>query len=422
MDEDRRKDIALFKYALIAPVLQKNVKVQMQYFREVSQKGYDVPHIGRRRFKAGTLKEWLRQYRGDGFDALMPKTRNDKGLCRKINDELANDIKESVRKYPVVSCSAIYRLLIAEGKMQVGCMNEGTLRKYIKDNQLKETNPPTPRKKFEKEHVNELWTADCMHGPYIRYGKKKHKVFLIAAIDDRSRVIAGGKFFFHENSISLEIVLKEAIRRFGLPDAIYCDNGSLFQSSHLQLACARLGTALIHSKPYDSPSRGKIERFFRTVRQKFLPFLDIQEIQDINQLNEQFQRWLEKEYHRGFHHAIGTAPMDRFMQEIKQATIKRVLEAELDMAFQITITRKVKNDATVSVRNVLYECPPEFIGKKIQIRYPSDKQEELSIYEDDKPVHRLRKINIHENSSPPAWAIKFQRPESTRTEEDEKND
>lgn len=415
MDEERKKDIALLKYALIAPVLQQNVDVQIQYFRKVTQKEHDVPHIGRRRFKAETLKEWLRQYRRDGFDALMPKTRNDKGRSRKINEQLANDIKESVSKYPDLSCSAIYRLMIAEGKMQSGCMNEGTLRKYIRDNQLKQKNTPTPRKKFEKEHINELWTADCLHGPYIRCNKKKHKVFLIAAIDDRSRVIAEGRFFFHENSISLEIVLKEAVRRFGLPHAIYCDNGPLFQSSHLQLACARLGTALIHSKPYDSPSRGKIERFFRTVRQKFIPFLDIQEIQDIDQLNEQFQRWLEKEYHRGFHHGIGTTPMNRFMQEIKQTTIKRVLQEELDMAFQITITRKVKNDATVSVGNVLYECPPEFIGKKVQIRYPSDQQEQLSLYEDDKPVHRLMKINIHENSNPPAWTIKFRK-------EDDKND
>lgn len=415
MDEDRKKDIALFKYALIAPVLQHNVKFQMQYFREVSQKQYEVPHMGRMRFKAGTLKEWLRQYRRHGFDALMPKTRNDKGLCRKINNQLAQDIKESVEKYPILSCSAIYRLLVTEGRMQIGYMNEGTLRKYIRDNRLRETNPPVLRKKFEKEHVNELWIADCMHGPYIMCGKNKCKVFLIAAIDDRTRMITGGRFFFHENSISLEILLKEAVSRFGLPHAIYCDNGSLFQSSHLQLACARLGTALIHSKPYDSPSRGKIERFFRTVRQKFLPFLDIAEIQDIDQLNDQFQRWLQKEYHRGFHHVIDTDPMSRFMQEIKHTPIKRVSEEELNMAFQITITRKVKNDATVSVGNVLYECPPEFIGKKVQIRYPSDKQKGLTIYEDDKPMHKLTKINIHENSNPPAWAIKFQR-------EDDKND
>jgi putative transposase len=95
-----------------------------------------------------------------------------------------------------------------------------------------------------------------LHGPYIPNGRKKHKVFLIAAIDDHSRMIVGSRFFFRENSICLEMVFKEAIMHFGLPKAFYCDNGSMFSSSHLQLACARLGVALIHSRPYDSPSRG----------------------------------------------------------------------------------------------------------------------------------------------------------------------
>jgi hypothetical protein len=173
------------------------------------------------------------------------------------------------------------------------------------------------------------------------------------------------------------------------------------------LACARLGIALIHSKPYDSPSRGKIERFFRTVRQKFLSFLDVKEIRDIEQLNERFQRWLDKEYHRHFHHGIGTTPMDRLIHALKNNPVKRVTEPELDTAFQITLHRKVKNDSTVSIKNTLYECSPKFIGKKIEIRHPSDNSTDLSIYEDNCPVEKLRKLNIHENAAVPAWEITF---------------
>ena len=409
--DDRKKQIALFKYALIAPVLQRNVQVQMQYFREVSQKHYDVPYGGRRRFKAATLKSRLRLYRRYGFDGLLPKSRVDKGQPRKINASMAEAIKAVVQRYPTLSCSALYRLLISEGKLHASQLTEGTLRKYIKDKGLKDKTPPVARKKFEKEHINELWIADCMHGPYLKCGKKKHKIFLIAIIDDRSRVIVGGRFFFHENSISLEVVLKEAIRRFGLPKVLYCDNGSLFSSSHLQLACARLGVALVHSRPYDSPSRGKIERFIRTVRQKFLPFLDIPEIRDIQQLDSQFGHWLNHEYHREIHHGIGTKPMDRFMDALKDTPIKRATEVQLDRAFQITLSRKVKNDATVSVHGQLYECPAEFIGKKVEIRYPSDKPLELMIYQKDEPLCALKRVNLHENANPPAWGIRFNKEE-----------
>lgn len=406
MDEDKKRtDIALFRYALIAPVIQQNVRAQAEYFRGILGKQYDVPHIGPKRFKFGTLKLWLKQYRRYGFDALKPKIRQDKGNSRKITGDLALAVEEAVRQYPISSCAAIYRLLIAKGHIGMGEISEGTVRDYINANSLKQNNPPQPRKKFEHEHVNDLWIGDCLHGPYIPNGRKKQKVFLIAAIDDHSRMVVGSRFFFQENSICLEMALKEAIMHFGVPKAFYCDNGSLFVSSHLQLACARLGIALIHSRPYDSPSRGKIERFFRTVRQKFLSMLRLPD--SIDDLNEAFALWLQNEYHRHIHYGINTRPIDRFMEDIKNIPVKRPTEEELDTAFQITLHRRVKNDSTVSISGVLYECPAEFIGKKIEIRHPSDKPHNLLIYIQDKPVSKLVKLDAYENAKPPHLGIRF---------------
>jgi len=404
-ESKKRTDIALFRYALIAPVIQENVVAQAEYFREVTQKRYEVPHMGEKRFKAGTLKLWLKQYRRYGFDALKPKTREDKGTSRKITGDLAAAIQEAVKQYPITSCAAIHRLLIAEGHISMGSISEGTVRDYIKGNGLKQQTPPEPRKKFEHEHVNDLWIGDCMHGPYVTNGRKKLKAILVAVIDDHSRMVVGARFFFHENSISLEAVLKDAILHFGLPKAFYCDNGSLFVSSHLQLACARLGIALIHSRPYDSPSRGKIERFNRTVRQKFLSVLRLPD--NIDDLNEAFDLWLQDEYHRHMHYGINARPLDRFMDDIKTTSVKRVTEEELDTAFQITLKRNVKNDSTVSIGGVLYECPTEFIGKKVEIRHPSDKPHDLAIYVQDKPVCKINKLNLHENANPPHLGIRF---------------
>jgi len=412
MDQKHREKIALFKYGIIAPVLNGNTKSQMKYFREIALKKYDVPYQGEKTFKAETFKSWLKIYRKNGIEGLMPKTRKDKGTSRKIDEQLADEIKMVLSIYPNISASAAYKILVSEGKIKMDGIQEQTLRKYIKNNNLKEKVVKTPRKKYEKEHINELWIADAMHGPYINNDKKKKKVFLIAAIDDHSRIITSYGWFFNENSISLEIILKEGIGRFGLPHVLYCDNGSLFSSSHLQLACARLGIALVHSKPYDSASRGKIERFFRTVRQKFLPFLDPQKIKDLAQINDYFKDWLEKEYTNDHHHGINTSPMNRFMEDLQKISIKRATEDELDMAFQITLTRKVKNDSTVSVNSVLYECPTKYIGKKIQIRHPSDKPKELFIYEDEKPRHKLKKVDVYENANTPTFGIKFNQEES----------
>jgi transposase InsO family protein len=199
-----------------------------------------------------------------------------------------------------------------------------------------------------------------MHGPYIVHEGRKRKVFLIGAIDDCSRVIVGARFFFHENSFNLEAVLKEAMIRFGTVKMLYTDNGTpLFISSHLQLACARLGIALVHSKPYDSPSRGKIERFFRTVREKFLSCLDLKEIDSIEDLNISFSRWLDKEYHKSHHSGINARPLDKWMDDMKNITIKRISAKELDLAFYVTIKRRVKNDSTISAK------PSSFVTLRI---------------------------------------------------------
>lgn len=416
MEKKKRRDIALFRYGIIAPVLHGNVAQQMEYFRKVAYRDYEVPHWGKKKYNPQTFKKWLKQYRRYGFDALIPKERDDKGKSRKIDDHLEDAIKEAIAAYPFLSGAALYRLLVSQGTIRVGGINEGTLRKFIKDNGLREKAPPTARKKFEKEHVNQLWTTDCMHGPYIKLDDhpKKHKVFLIAAIDDHSRMICAAGWSTHENSMALEKVLKKGIGRFGLPKTLYCDNGSLFSSSQLQLACARLGIALIHSKPYDSPSRGKIERFFRTLRQKFLPLLDLQEIKDLGQLNQRFETWLEKEYHKHLHTGIGQTPMERFITDSKQTPIKRVSQEQLDTAFQVTIYRTVKNDATVSVNSRLYECPPGYIGKKIQLRYTFDKPLELILYQQQRPLLKLKPCTPHENANVPALGISFTKGEDER--------
>lgn len=412
-NEKKKKEIALFRYSLISPVLVGNVTIQTDYFKEMAQKQHDVPYLGKKRYKPDTFKKWLTIYRRCGFEALQPKERNDKGRSRKINSELIQHIKTALAAFPFLSGSALYRLLLSEGSIQPGGINEGTLRKYIKDNSLREASPTVGRKKFEKEHINELWTADCMHGPYLKFENQafKHKVFLIAAIDDHSRMICARGWFSHENSLSLEKALKISFPCFGLPKALYCDNGSLFSSYHLQLACARLGIALIHSKPYDSPSRGKIERFFRTVRDKFLATLDCASIHNLEQLNTLFERWLEKEYHKQVHSTIGETPMNRYLKDAEQTTIKRVSREQLDTAFQITIQRQVKNDATVSIHSTLYECPVELIGKKIELRYPADNPQDLTIYQNDKPLVAIKKVNVHENANAPLWGISFNKKE-----------
>jgi len=68
-------------------------------------------------------------------------------------------------------------------------------------------------------------------------------------------------------------VYVEALVRRGIPKIVYLSNGKVYRSHLFHAACARLGTTVAHTQPYDAASKGKIERFFRTVRERFLPLL-----------------------------------------------------------------------------------------------------------------------------------------------------
>jgi len=237
-----------------------------------------------------------------------------------------------------------------------------------------------------------------MHGPLVfekEGAKRKRKAILFAMIDDYSRVLVGAQFGLRETTLPIESVLKGALLKFGLATKIYCDNGSSFSSEYFSKTCANLGIALIHSKPYDSPSRGKIERVFRTIREGFL--VDIRETVTLQSLNDQFEIWLRDEYHHKHHTGIDCRPIDRYQTSIARYPRKRVDTGKLEELFLVRVRRKVKLDATVSLKGVIYELPAHTIGKKVDLRYSQESPQEIFLYESDFRSQRIQQVDTKEN-------------------------
>jgi len=407
-DEKKQQSVAIFRYGLIAPAIHMSRTEANRHFSELSKKEYDVPCMGRKKYSVKTLKNWLRQYRNGGIDNLKPAIRTDKGSARKISEDLTLLIKQALKDFPQLSASGIYRMFVKKGHISSSDLSENTLRKYIKDNNLREPDgEKTPRKKYEKENVNELWISDFMYGPYVKDGrKKKRRTYLCVIIDDHSRMIVGWEWSFNGNSIALANALEDAVSTYGVPQVLYCDNGKVFRTEYLQMIAAKLGTALVHSKPYDSSSRGKVERVIRTIRQKFLAWAEPFKL-NLDQLITYFGQWLDSDYHNQFHSGINTSPKERYLDNIQKTKIKTLSKHEIDNIFLNIMTRTVKNDATISINNQLYEVPPEYIGKKVQISFPLDKPAGISLMNSDKPVIRLKKVNLTENANKPYTAIHF---------------
>lgn len=405
MDPKIRDQIALLRHQIISPVLMEGGRAQMAYFRSIEEREFDVPGHGPRKFRAVSMKGWLHRYKKQGFPGLVPRERRDKGSFRKMTPELREKIRCLRQGNRELSLGRFYDRCVRDGIL--GAKGHGlgieTLRRFLKaEGLLRRTQaaPSQPRKRFEMSRFGELWTADFMHGPEVlpnAASPRRKKAILMAIIDDYSRLIVGAEFGFQENTLLLERAFKSAILSFGCPDRLYVDNGASFSSAYLSRVCAHVGIGLVHSKPYDSPSRGKIERFFRTVREGFLATLHPHSQATLPQLNALFQTWLRAEYHHRHHGGIDARPIDRWQASLSLYPLKRIDEERLDEFFMVSVERTVTKDCTVSYAGVIYEVPPQYVGKRVEIRYVQDKPEVIYLYDQEIRVGRIQPVDTVAN-------------------------
>ena len=396
------RDWAVFRYGLISEAVRPLAgQVVHQILARVAAGQHQLPDGSVRRYNVSTLRMWLGKYRHGGLDALMPKARSDKGAFRAIDDDTAEAIARYRVQHRQVSVKLFWEMLHEDEVLGPGVtICEATLRRFLTARGLarKKRGPAKARAKYEMPFANDLWVADFMHGPKIKIDGRRRRAILCAIIDDHSRVVVGGRFALTEGIDDILHTLSEAILTYGVPKRLYCDNGPAFVARHLKEACGRIGCSLLHSDPYDSPSRGKVERFNRTVRQRFMPRLDEPNLASLEDLNCAFEHWLRQDYHLRRHGGIRMKPLDRYLTSAEETQITRLSEQEIDHAFMGRITRVVRNDATVKVNNLFYEVPPEFIGARCDLRFPIASPEKLFLYRDDKQVTRIKQVDLAENA------------------------
>jgi transposase InsO family protein len=397
MEKDIRERIALKRYKIISPVLAEPARAQNEYFRQQARQEHDFPRYGLRKVGVSTMKAWLRKYRLKGFDALKPKDRSDGGRSRRLGEQTIKVIEVKCKAYPHLSAQKLYEELRDQRLLGDPPVHYNTLLRIVKTQGWLAVKKRTDaRKAYELENVNDLWICDFLHGPQVQFHNRTHKGILCAIIDDHSRMIVGHAFSASETISALTVVLKEAFLTYGIPKRLYVDNGASFSSELLAKSAALAGISLIHSKPYDSPSRGKVERFFRTVRERFL--CDIQENIRIEDLNHAFRIWLNDDYHHKIHAGIDQRPIDRYHASLARINVRRLSKAELDEIFLVRHERVVNNDATISFKGAIYEVPAAYIRQKIELRHPVDDPEELFLYDNGVRVGKIKLLDKKENA------------------------
>ena len=247
-------------------------------------------------------------------------------------------------------------------------------------------------RRYERPHINEVWCGDSSVGPRLTdKDGKKHRIYIIALIDDASRFITGVDIFYNDNFVNLMSVMKSAVSKYGRPKILNFDNGKSYKNRQMELLAARIGTTLSYCQPYTPTGKAKIERWFRTLKDQWMAGLDMQDFHSLDELRGSLYSYVQR-YNQTPHASLrGMSPQDRFFSEPEQ--IRRLSADDIDKDFLLEIERRVSADCVIVIDQIEYEVDYRFARQRIRLRY-SPGMKEIFVVETDgtlTPIHLLNK-------------------------------
>lgn len=381
MDWDEKTEAALWRYAVIGPLISARLEhgdVQ-RLCKEAAEKTYELGDGRRRTLTARTIESWYYLYRKGKLDALRPKGRSDAGKSRAIRSELAERLLEVKKENMQRSVRMLIRTLERAGEAHKGELKRSTVHRLLQANGLSGISVlgsnSRERRAFRPERAGALWMGDVMHGPQVIEQGRLQKAYLHVFIDAATRFVTGAAFRLGETALDLQAVLKPALRAHGLPRVLYLDRGAAQKADSLRLICAILAIRLVLCKPRDPEAKAGVERFIRTLRGELLAEL-MQGPLTLAELNSRLWSWLSVEYHAREHGGTRRRPLEHWLEQAEQ--IRPAPRAEvLDAAFLHSVKRMVRKDGTVRWDGRMLEVRPELCGREVEIRYDPERKDVL---------------------------------------------
>ena len=399
MDKELSERIALFRFGVISPLVDRHLSrgERERIISQVVAGTWLIPGSQRTSIGRSTLEKWLSRYlqSGANIESLKPQQRNDKGNCRSMDSEIEAALlalKQECRDYSLQALLSVARQRgIIDSQFRTS--RQSIYRLFARHRLNGSSSHPVDRRKFEAELPNDLWQSDCMHGPKVLAHGAMRKTYLFAIIADHSRLIPHAQFYLHETIECFRDCLIQALEKRGLPRRLYVDNGSAFRTHQLRYGCARLGIALLHSRPGVPEGRGKIERLYRTVRSQLMPLLS--NATSLQELNAGLSRWVEQDYHQRKHSSTAQTPLERYLKHLHAL---RAAPADLREYYRIPIQRKVDKDRSVSLKGRLYEVPVGLIGQWVTLLYHKYDPTRVEVIFDERSYGFLTPLDTGVNS------------------------
>ncbi len=354
-----------------------------------------------------TIRRYLNQYRAFGFSGLKPKGKGRPQAEEAIPTHVLEQAILLRREVPGRSVAQIIQILEWEGLVQPGQIKRSTLQDKLSQRgysarhmQLYAASGVAARR-FQQKYRNRLWHSDVKYGPYLPIGPdgKKKQVYLVTFLDDATRFVLHAEFFPTLDQVIVEDCFRQAVQKYGVPEAVYFDNGSQYRTKWMNRACAKMGIRLLFAKPYSPESTGKVEAFNKTAG-AFLAEAALDKPQTLDKLNQLFWVWLEECYQTKQHSGLAgkTSPESAYRSDKK--ALKFIDPVTIANAFLHCEERKVDKAGCISFQGIKYEVGLSFIGCKVDVVYDPADTSQLAIEYQGHSPWTAKRLAIGEKSGP----------------------
>ena len=399
MTEEKRENMALLRYGIIAPAACNMLppgETLESFFTEAAKKVYTDAEGIQHQYTKKTLERWYYFYLNHGFDALKTQPRSDYGKSRKIDEDILEQIRYMKEQSPRKPATEILNDLEKSGTVLKGTLSLSTVTRCV-NRIMKELDLPNGNQmlRYELPHINEVWCGDSCMGPKITIEGGKHRIFIVALIDDASRYVVGAMAFYQDSFVSLLKVIKSAVSKFGVPKVWNFDNGGTYKNRQMDLLAARIGSTVHYCHPYTPTQKAKIERWFRTLRDKWMASTNLSELKTLEQIQISLDHFVDKYNHTVHSSLNGKTPDERFFSEPDY--IRRLTMEEIEKSFLLELDRKVSADCVVSIDSIEYEVDSKYARKHVKLRYSADMRE-IYLVEANDVLTPIRVLNKQENA------------------------
>ena len=326
-----------------------------------------------------TVRSYLKRYRDDGALNLL-FYREKKETPRLKDEQLRNKILQLLEEMPTRTVPRLRKLLsgIEELEPKIAKVSDRTIYRFLMENNLSQKqryrklneNGRERFHKFEADHSLQLVQGDARDGIWLKCPDgKTRKTYLFGWVDDYSRKIVSAKYYFDEKLPRMEDSFKDMILRWGIPEKVYLDNGSVYIAHQFASTLADLEIKKIHHKPYQAYCKGKIEAIMKTIKREFQEEAQNAGITTLDELNSALQAWIEMDYNIRHHSSTGEAPSKRFTDGLPDSH-RRITDLKwFYNLFLCRETRTITKYGRIKLNRNEYAVKTEPHGTVIEVRY-----------------------------------------------------